>query len=107
MAAAFAAKPAAQRRRLLTGDDVPCGPVLSRDEVFREPQIVENDIIVETDYPEAGRISLMGTPIHLSANPTGPASPSPSLGAHTDDVLRDVGHNDEQVRDLRTRRVVA
>ena len=69
--------------------------------------MLENEIIVDMDHPEAGHIKVMGIPVHLSANPTGPGSPSPSLGQHTDDVLRDLGYDDVQVRELRTRRVIA
>ncbi|MEA3216881.1 MAG: hypothetical protein QOJ19_3037, partial [Acidimicrobiia bacterium] len=65
MVAAFATKPAAEWQRILMGNDVPCGPVLSRDEVFREPQMVENEIIVEMDHPAAGPIKVMGIPVHL------------------------------------------
>ena len=106
MVAAFAAKPAAEWQQLLLDSDVPCGPVLTRDEVFREPQIIENEIIVDMAHPEAGPIKVMGVPVHLTANPTGPGLPSPSLGEHTDDVLRDLGYNDVQVHELRTRRVI-
>ena len=107
LVAAFATRPAAEWQDLLLGNDVPCGPVLTREEVFREPQMLENEIIVDMDHPEAGPIKFMGIPVHLSANPAGPGLPSPSLGQHTDDVLRDLGYDDVQLQELRTRRVVA
>ena len=107
MVQAFATRPAAEWQHLLLGNDVPCGPVLSRDDVFEHPQLLENEIIVSTDHPEAGEIKAMGIPVHLSANPTRPGSPAPYLGQHTDEILRDLGYDDVQARELRTRRVVA
>jgi crotonobetainyl-CoA:carnitine CoA-transferase CaiB-like acyl-CoA transferase len=107
MVQAFATRPAAEWQHLLLGNDVPCGPVLSRDDVFEHPQLLENEIIVSTDHPEAGEIKAMGIPVHLSANPTRPGSPAPSLGQHTDEILRDLGYGDVQAQELRTRRVVA
>jgi crotonobetainyl-CoA:carnitine CoA-transferase CaiB-like acyl-CoA transferase len=106
LAQAFATRPATEWQPLLLGNDVPCGPVLSRDEVFREPQLLENEIIMSMDHPEAGEIKAMGIPVQLSANPTRPGSPAPSLGQHTDEVLRELGYDDVEAQALRTRRVV-
>lgn len=107
MTGAFASKPAAAWLRLLTEADVPCGPVLSRAEVFDEPQVRDNDAIVPMHHPDAGAIKIAGIPVTLSDNPGDIRLPAPSLGQHTDEVLQHLGYSAEQIADLHARNVVA
>jgi len=59
-------------------------------------------MIVDVDYPEFGRLSMVGSPLKLSGTPTQPRGLAPGLGAHTDDVLRLVcGMDDERLSELR------
>lgn len=93
--------------RLLEQGDVPCAPVLDRDEVFTLPQVVENEMMVQIDHPTAGRTVMMDVPIKLSANPPRPVGPSPLQGQHTDEVLGELGYAKEAIADLRAAGVIA
>lgn len=106
MADAFSRKPAAEWLRLLTEADVPCGPALTRSDVFEEPQVKENQAIVSMDHPDAGRIGIVGIPVGLSENPGSIRIPAPSLGEHTDEVLGRLGYSPERIKRLREQQVV-
>ncbi|MCX6023096.1 MAG: CoA transferase, partial [Chloroflexi bacterium] len=106
MAEGFARKPAAAWLDALTAADIPCGPILTRAQVFDEPQILANDAIVDMLHPDAGPIKIAGVPVALSDNPSEIRLPAPSLGQHTDEVLRELGYSGERIRELQTRRVV-
>ena len=106
LVAAFARRPAAEWLRRLTELDVPCGPVLTRAEVFDEPQIVDNDVIVPLDQPGVGPVKVLGIPVQLSEQQGRLRLPAPSLGEHTDEVLSGLGFSPDQIRELRARRVV-
>jgi crotonobetainyl-CoA:carnitine CoA-transferase CaiB-like acyl-CoA transferase len=63
-------------------------------------------MVVEVEHPRAGRIALPGVPVKLSDTAPGIRRPAPTLGQHTDDVLRELGYDEAAVRDLRQRKVV-
>ena len=106
MTEAFLSKPASEWLDLLTQADVPCGPVLSRTEVFQEPQGIENEAVVAMDHPDAGHIKIAGIPVTLSDNPGSIRLPAPSLGQHTNEVLQRLGYSAEEIEQLRAEKVV-
>ena len=105
--AIFASKPREEWLRLLEAGDVPCAPVISREEVYTRPQVVENEMMVEVAHPTAGRTVMMGIPLKLSANPGSIRRPSPLQGQHTVEVLQEMGYSDEAIGALRQARVIA
>ncbi|HEX8168119.1 MAG TPA: CoA transferase [Beijerinckiaceae bacterium] len=70
---------------------VPAGPVNSVADVFADRQVVERGIRVDLAAPDAkgGTIPTLRSPIVMDGEPMVAEKPSPRLGAHTDEVLRD------------------
>jgi crotonobetainyl-CoA:carnitine CoA-transferase CaiB-like acyl-CoA transferase len=81
---------------------VPCAPVLTRDELIVHPQIVENGIVLESDHPTAGRMREARPPERMEATPSGITRPAPTLGEHTDEVLREAGLDASRIEQLRS-----
>jgi len=69
---------------------VPCGPINRIDEVFADPQVQARGMQVEAPHPLAGVVPLVGSPLKLSRTPTTEAVAPPTLGQHTEEVLRDL-----------------
>ncbi len=103
----FSTRPREEWLRLLEEGDVPCAPVVGRDDVYTLPQVVDNGMMTEVNHPTAGRTVMMGVPLKLSANAPRPAGPSPLQGQHTNEVLRDLGYTAEEIADLRAKSVIA
>jgi len=59
---------------------IPCGPIRSVDTVFHDPQIQTRGFVWECEHPTAGKISLLGSPIHLSETPPRLYEAPPLLG---------------------------
>jgi len=68
----------------------PVGRVNSLDEVVKHPQVLARQSLVEMDHPKVGKVPVVGVPSRLSRTPGSVRSHSPTLGEHTDEVLRDV-----------------
>ena len=87
---------------------VPCGPVNTIDKVFRDPQVVARGMKIAMDHPKAGRpIPLIASPIRMSKTPVDYRQAPPTLGQHTDEVLREVlDMTDAEIRHLRDAGVV-
>jgi formyl-CoA transferase len=91
--------------RLLNEHDIPCGPILSMQELAEEPALRATGTIVEVDHPKRGKYLSVGNPIKLSDSPT-VVKRSPLLGEHTDEVLEELGYSAQQIGELRSSKVI-
>ncbi|MER5527349.1 CoA transferase [Streptomyces sp. NPDC002677] len=98
---AFAARPTAHWVPLLDAGDVPCSPVNRLEEVFEDPQVVNNDMRLVLDHPVHGEIVTVNNPVHLSRTPARPWGYPPAVGEHSDEVLTELGYDAEAIRALR------
>jgi CoA:oxalate CoA-transferase len=71
---------------------VPCGKVNSVAEVFEDPQIRSQEMILDVDHPGHGIIRLLGFPIKLSGTPCRIRRSAPELGEHSDAILTELGY---------------
>jgi formyl-CoA transferase len=105
-------KMVAQRTRdewiaLLEEVGVPCGPINDIGEVFDNEQVQARGIAMDMPHPSAGKVTLVRSPMKLSATPASADKPPPLLGQHTDEVLRDVlGRSDDDIAALRAKGVL-
>ena len=74
----------------LWSHDVIAGPINTYDEVFAEPQVQHNEMVVTFDRPE-GQVRTSAVPIHFSATPGSVRRPPPACGEHTDEILAELG----------------
>ncbi|HEX6002361.1 MAG TPA: CoA transferase, partial [Burkholderiales bacterium] len=82
--------------------DVPCGPIMSTEDLAHDEHVNGREMWVELDHPQRGKWYNVGMPIKLSGSPA-VIKRSPTLGEHTDEVLREVlGYSEEQVSKLRS-----
>jgi crotonobetainyl-CoA:carnitine CoA-transferase CaiB-like acyl-CoA transferase len=92
---------------LLEAVGVPCGPINDIGEVFENPQVKARGIATDMPHPTAGKVTLVRSPMKLSATPAVTGKPPPLLGQHTDEVLRDVlGRSDGEIAALRAKGVL-
>jgi formyl-CoA transferase/CoA:oxalate CoA-transferase len=75
---------------LLLANGIPFGAINGIAEVVDHPQVAARGALVEMDHPRAGAVRIVGVPVRLSDTPGAVRTPSPMLGEHTEEVLRDV-----------------
>ena len=85
---------------------VPCGPVLTLDEVYLHPQVQARAMDIEVQHPIAGCIHAIGFPVKYSGTPGHIYRPAPVLGQHTFAMLESLGYSPEQRRQLESDGVV-
>jgi formyl-CoA transferase len=82
--------------------DVPCGPIMSTEDLANDEHIRGRDMWVELDHPQRGKWWNVGMPIKLSASPA-VIKRSPTLGEHTEEVLKEVlGYGEERISKLKS-----
>jgi formyl-CoA transferase len=86
---------------------VPCGPINSLEQVFAEPQAVARGLRMEMPHPSAGKVSLVRSPMRFSETPLQHEMPPPTLGQHTDQVLRELlGKSEAEISRLRSAAII-
>lgn len=76
---------------LLAANDVPCAPVLRRDEVVTDAQVVYNGLIETIDQPGLGPIRQSRPAARFDRTPAAIQGPAPSIGQHTETILAELG----------------
>lgn len=78
----------------------PCGRVMDVPEVFSDPQVLAQDLVLDVPHPGAGSVRMTGFPVKLSATPCAIARPAPRVGEHTEEVLAGIGYGPERIAAL-------
>jgi formyl-CoA transferase len=82
---------------ILSELDVPCGPIMSTEDLANDDHVRGREMYVELDHPQRGKWYNVGMPIKLSASPA-KIERSPLLGEHTAEILREVlGMSDSEI----------
>jgi crotonobetainyl-CoA:carnitine CoA-transferase CaiB-like acyl-CoA transferase len=84
----------------LDAQQVPCAPILSRDELLKDPQVAANCMIVEATHPSAGPMRQPRPAARFGRTPAELRSFAPTLGQHTSEVLREIGFDAGDIRRL-------
>ena len=94
--------------KILLGAGIPFGALNNIGQVIDHPQVKARGSMVEIDHPKVGKTKIVGPVAKLSLTPATIRSPSPSLGEHTEEVLRDfLGMTQDAIAQLRADGVIA
>ncbi|CAA6605947.1 CaiB [Rhodospirillaceae bacterium LM-1] len=86
---------------------VPAGPVNRIDQVFKDAQVQHRQMVCEMEHSLAPEtIALVANPIKMSATAPSYRHAPPTLGQHTQELLREFGLNDSDIRNLQDKKIV-
>ena len=84
-----------------------CGPLNTIPQAAEHPQVKAREMLVEVEHPVMGKLPLANSPVKLSRTPAGIKGPSPAVGQHTDETLRELLNlSDEEIERLREADVI-
>jgi crotonobetainyl-CoA:carnitine CoA-transferase CaiB-like acyl-CoA transferase len=86
---------------------VPCGRINSVAQALDDPHTAARRMVETVEHPTVGALRLLGIPFTLHDTPATVRRPPPTLGQHTEEILRDeLGLTDARIGELRARQVV-
>jgi crotonobetainyl-CoA:carnitine CoA-transferase CaiB-like acyl-CoA transferase len=86
--------------------DVPCGPINTFAELFRDPQVQAREILLNVEHRTLKSIRQIASPIRLRNSPSDIRLPPPTLGEHTIQVLSELGYKSREIRRLKEEGIV-
>ena len=85
---------------------VPSGEILSIDQVFAHPQVLHLGLARPVDSGSRGRVQVVGQPVTLERTPSHIASATPERGAHSEEILAELGFGPAEIESMRERAIV-
>ena len=92
--------------KLLNEAGVPCGPIYSIDEVYADPQVVHLGMAAPVKTKDKSKLQMARQPMSLSRTPSKLVAPPPTLGEHTNAVLKEFGFSAKDIAALRQAKAI-
>ena len=86
--------------------DVPVGPVNDVGEILNDPHVRARRLVGSFDYPDVGEFKALAIPFKFLGWDDPEIGPPPTLGEHTERVLRELGLTNERIAELREKRAI-
>ncbi|MDG1135257.1 MAG: CoA transferase [Pseudomonadales bacterium] len=81
-------------------------PVRNYRQVTQDPGAWENGYFQEVTNQQGESVQIVGNPIAMSATPLNPAGWAPELGEHTDEILKEIGITEAELKDLKDQQAI-
>jgi len=78
---------------------IPCGPINTIAEVFKDPQVVHRKMRIDIEHSGIGSVPMVANPIHFAEAPLSYHRPPPLLGQHSQEILSELGIDDSEISD--------
>jgi crotonobetainyl-CoA:carnitine CoA-transferase CaiB-like acyl-CoA transferase len=101
----FATRPLGQWREILARQEGQWDVVQYVGELKDDPQVAANGYMQNVDYGEGRALEMVSAPLQFDGAPM-PVRAAPELGAHSEEVLAELGYDDEAIIELKIAGVV-
>ena len=86
---------------------VPCGPINTVAQALTDPHTLARDMVRTVSHPTVGELKMVGIPLRFNGTPATIRRPPPTLGQHTEQVMREeLGMSAGRIAQLRAEKVI-
>jgi len=91
---------------LLTENGIPAGPIIKLEDALTAPQIKHRNTFSKINVDGVGAVELFNATAKFAKTPGKAENPPPKLSEHTNDILSGIGYSDEEIKDLRNKKII-
>ena len=92
--------------KIFDDNGFPCGPINSITDMFKDPQTIDRQMIIDVDNKKAGKSKAVGMPIKFSKSKTEKSKGAPNLGEHTKEIMINFGYKEKEIEDFYNRKII-
>ncbi len=91
----------------LMAAEIPVAPIYDVKQMTEDPHIRDaREMFVNVEHPVAGKITITGNPIKMSATPTTPRSCAPLLGEHNEEIYGAIGLDSVTLQEYKEKKII-
>lgn len=98
---AFQKKDSDEWVKLLSAENFVCGKIGHMCDLYKDPQAIANDFVAPVTFASGNSVALPTVPMTFSGYPTMSYTPTGPIGRDTDEILRSVGLDEDQIAQMR------
>ena len=92
---------------IMLGYDLWVAQVNNQSAVANDPQVIHNNTFVNIQHPKAGNLKVTNIPFTMSETPGAITRPSPMIGEHGPEILKELGYDDASIENLLNNKIIS
>ncbi len=92
---------------IMLGYDLWVAQVNNQSEVALDPQVIHNNTFVNIEHPKAGKLTVTNVPFTMSETPGAISRPSPMIGEHGPEILKELGYDEAMIETLLNDQIIS
>ena len=92
---------------IMLGYDLWVAQVNNQSAVANDPQVIHNNTFVNIHHPKAGNLKVTNIPFTMSETPGAITRPSPMIGEHGPEILKELGYDEAAIETLLSDKIIS
>jgi crotonobetainyl-CoA:carnitine CoA-transferase CaiB-like acyl-CoA transferase len=92
---------------IMLGYDLWVAQVNNQSAVANDPQVIHNNTFVNIQHPKAGNLKVTNIPFTMSETPGAITRPSPMIGEHGPEILKELGYDEAAIEILLNDKIIS
>ncbi|TRZ81641.1 MAG: CoA transferase [Sediminibacterium sp.] len=92
---------------IMLGYDLWVAQVNNQSAVANDPQVIHNNTFVNIQHPKAGNLKVTNIPFTMSETPGAITRPSPMIGEHGPEILKELGYDEADIETLLNDKIIS